>query len=246
MANNIKVTIVEDDFFIGNFIVSSLTSIGYEVADLCNSFDSFVESYQRCVPDLVLLDIKIEGEKTGIDVAAYLRSKSDIPFVFISTLNDKKTIDDAKKTRPSAYLIKPFDEDDLYAAIEIALFNHAAQLQPVENPAEDSIILPGFIFIKQKQSFIKIALRDIIYLESIGNYIKLFTKMETFTIRQSINTLEASFPTYFFRVHRSYLVNLHFAQKIAESSIEMTNKTAIPISRNIYNKLLDSIRVINK
>jgi DNA-binding LytR/AlgR family response regulator len=246
MANNIKVTIVEDDFFIGNFIVSSLTSIGYEVADLCNSFDSFVESYQRCVPDLVLLDIKIEGEKTGIDVAAYLRSKSDIPFVFISTLNDKKTIDDAKKTRPSAYLIKPFDEDDLYAAIEIALFNHAAQLKPVEKPAEDSIILPDFIFIKQKQSFIKIALRDIIYLESVGNYIKLFMEKETFTIRQSINTLETSFPTYFFRVHRSYLVNLHFAQKIAESSIEMTNKTAIPISRNIYNKLLDSIRVINK
>jgi DNA-binding LytR/AlgR family response regulator len=246
MANSIKVTIVEDDFLIGNFIVNSLTNIGYEVVDLCNSYDSFVASYQGCVPDLVLLDIKIEGEKTGIDVAAYLRTKADIPFVFISSLNDKKTIDDAKKTKPSAYLIKPFDEDDLYAAIEIALFNHAAQLQPVEKPAEDSIILPDFIFIKQKQSFIKIALRDIIYLESVGNYIKLFMEKETFTIRQSINTLEASFPNYFFRVHRSYLVNLHFAQKIAESTIEMANKTAIPISRNIYAKLLDSIRVINK
>jgi DNA-binding LytR/AlgR family response regulator len=246
MANSIKVTIVEDDFFIGNFIVSSITNIGYEVVDLCNSYDSFVASYQGCVPDLVLLDIKIEGEKTGIDVAAYLRTKADIPFVFISSLNDKKTIDDAKKTRPSAYLIKPFDEDDLYAAIEIALFNHAAQLKPVEKPAEDSIILPDFIFIKQKQSFIKIALRDIIYLESVGNYIKLFMEKETFTIRQSINTLETSFPNYFFRVHRSYLVNLHFAQKIEESTIEMVNKTAIPISRNIYAKLLDSIQIINK
>lgn len=246
MTNRIKVTIVEDDFFIGNFIVSSLTGIGYEVADLCSSYDSFVASYQNCVPDLVLLDIKIEGKKTGIDVATYLRSKSEIPFVFISSLNDKKTIDDAKKTRPSAYLIKPFDEDDLYAAIEIALFNHAAQLKPEEKPTENSIILPDFIFIKQKQTFIKIALRDIIYLESVGNYIKLFIEKETFTIRQSINVLETSFPTYFFRVHRSYLVNLHFAQRIAESTIEMVNKTAIPISRNIYAKLLESVRVINK
>jgi len=247
MASNIKVTIVEDDFLIGNFIVQSLTDIGYEVTDLCNSYDRFAESLQHMEPDIVLFDIKLEGEKTGIDAAGLLRQKSNIPFVFISSMNDKRVIDEAKKLLPSAYLIKPFDEDDLYAAIEVALINHAQlHSQPVnEKPIEESIILPDHIFIRQKQSYIKIAWKEIMYLESLSNYIKFFTEKETFTIRQSIQSLESNFPSYFFKVHRSFVVNLHFAQQIDPGFILLPNKTRIPISRQVFSKLMENLRVIN-
>jgi DNA-binding LytR/AlgR family response regulator len=247
MASKIKVTIVEDDFLIGNFIVQSLTGIGYEVTDLCNSYESFAESLQRIEPDIVLFDIKLEGEKTGIDAAGMLRQKSNIPFIFISSMHDKRIIDDAKKLLPSAYLIKPFDEDDLYAAIEVALINHAQRRsQPVkEKPTEESIILPDHVFIKQKQSFIKIAWKEIMYLESLSNYLKFFTEKETYTIRQSIQSLEPNFPPYFFKVHRSFVVNLHFAQQIDPGYLLLPNNTSIPISRQVFSKLMENLRVIN-
>jgi DNA-binding LytR/AlgR family response regulator len=162
-------------------------------------------------------------------------------------MNDKRIIDEAKKLLPSAYLIKPFDEDDLYAAIEVALINHAqrhSQPSP-EKQIEDSIILPDHLFIRQKQSFIKIGWKEIMYLESLSNYIKFFTEKDTFMIRHSIQSLEHNFPPYFFKVHRSFVVNLHFAQQIDPGFILLPNKTRIPISRQVFSTLMENLRVIN-
>jgi DNA-binding LytR/AlgR family response regulator len=245
MANNIRITIVEDDFLISDFISRSLTSIGYEVLDICNSYDSFVSSYQTNKPDLILLDIKIAGKKTGIDIAGYLKEQERIPFIFISSLKDKKTIDEAKKMMPSAYLIKPFDQDDLYAAIEVALVNHAQKNSSKERAIEESIVLPDFIFIKQKQAFIKIAWKDILYLESDDNYLKIILPNQLYTIRQSIHSIEQSLPAYFFKVHRSFIVNLHYVKQIEPGNIILTNDINIPVSREIYAKLIENIQIMN-
>lgn len=245
MSGKIKITIVEDDFLISNFIRTSLDSIGYLVLGICNSYDSFIESFSKAMPDILLLDIKIEGTKTGMDIAQYLQRYKSIPFIFISSLHDKKTIDEAKKMSPASYLIKPFDEDDLYAAIEIALVNHAQKAFPHQNNAEESIVLPEFIFIKQKQAFIKMAWRDIFYLEATGNYLKIVLLNNTYSVRQTLQSLEKTLPPYFFKVHRSFIVNLYFIKQIETSSILLTNNTDIPVSREIYSKLMDTIKVIN-
>jgi two-component system, LytTR family, response regulator LytT len=245
MASNISITIVEDDFLISNFISTSLTNIGYNVLDICNSYDSFIESFGKSKPDILLLDIKIEGAKTGIDIARHLQDYDDVPFIFISSLNDRKTIDQAKKLMPAAYLIKPFDEDDLYAAIEIALVNHSQKKMPREKTPEESIILPDVIFIKQKQAFIKMAWKDILYLESTGNYLKIVAVSSTVSIRQTIQSLENVLPSFFFKVHRSFIVNLYFAKQIEPGSILLTNNTDIPVSREIYSTLIERIQVIN-
>ncbi len=245
MISSIKITIVEDDFLISNFIAQSLTQIGYHVLDICNSYESFSNSIQQNLPDFVLFDIKLEGEKTGIDAAGLLKEKINIPFIFLSSLNDKKNIDTAKKLRPSAYLIKPFDEDDLYAAIEIALFNHSGQELPKEPSGEETILLPDFIFVKRKQIFVKIAWKEILYVEAINSYVKIHTQKETFILRQSMQALEKFFPNYFFRVHRSYIVNLLFAQTIEPGSISLPNNLNIPISREVYGKLIEGLRILN-
>jgi two-component system, LytTR family, response regulator LytT len=245
MSDKIKITIVEDDFLIGNFIHSTLTNIGYQVLDICNSYDSFIESFTNTKPDILLLDIKIEGTKTGLDIAEYLQDYKSIPFIFISSLHDKKTIDEAKKMKPASYLIKPFDEDDLYAVVEIALVNHAQKTVPQQNAIEETIVLPDFIFIKQKQAFLKMAWKDIIYLESTGNYLKIVLATGTYTIRQTIQSLEKVLPAYFFKVHRSFIVNLYFIKQIESNSILLTNNIDIPVSREIYPKLIENIRVIN-
>jgi DNA-binding LytR/AlgR family response regulator len=146
---------------------------------------------------------------------------------------------------PSAYLIKPFDQDDLYAAIEVALVNHAQKNSSKERAIEESIVLPDFIFIKQKQAFIKIAWKDILYLESDDNYLKIILPNQLYTIRQSIHSIEQSLPAYFFKVHRSFIVNLHYVKQIEPGNIILTNDINIPVSREIYAKLIENIQIMN-
>jgi DNA-binding LytR/AlgR family response regulator len=244
MANSTNITIVEDDFIITNFIKTALIANGYQVADICNSYDSFIASMRVITPDIVLVDIRIDGDKTGIDVAKYLRDNASIPFVFISSLSDKGTIDAAKQTLPSAYLIKPFEEEDLYAAIEVALMNFAQRQNNNTQPIEGNIVLENAIFIKQKQAFIKVMKADIIYIESKGNYVKIFTLTDDYLIRQPLNEIHQILPIYFYRVHRSFIVNLNCIKQILYEALILTNNITIPLSRSIYADLIESVQVL--
>jgi DNA-binding LytR/AlgR family response regulator len=244
MSFTTNISIVEDDFLIADFIEKSLLSFGYNVLDICNSYDNFISSIDAHLPDIVLVDIKIDGEKTGIDVGEYLRTYSDIPFVYISSLSDKKTIDAAKNTLPSAYLIKPFEEEDLYAAIEVALMNYAQRKNSHIAKSADNIVLDNAIFIKQKQAFIKVNKADILYLEAKDNYVKIYTKSEAFLIRQTLNEIHQVLPVYFFRVHRSFMVNLHCIEQIRYEEVVLPNNITVPVSRSIYPDLIERVQVL--
>lgn len=92
---------------------------------------------------------------------------------------------------------------------------------------------------------IKIACQVIMYVEAINSYVKIVTEKEGFILRQSMHTLETFFPSYFFRIHRSYLGNLLFAQTIEPRSLSLPNNLNIPISRDTYGKLIECLRTIN-
>jgi DNA-binding LytR/AlgR family response regulator len=244
MTGTTNIIIVEDDFLIANFIQQSLITYGYNVIDICSSYDSFIASINATMPDIVLLDIRIDGEKSGIDVAEYLRDNESIPFIYISSLSDRKTIDTAKKTLPSAYLIKPFVEEDLYAAIEVALINFAQRKNKSAQPFEGDIILENAIFIKQKLAFVKVMKADILYIESKGNYVKIFTLNNDYLIRQSLNEMRQILPAYFYMVHRSFTVNLKTITQIRYEEVVLSNNAVIPLSRSTYANLIESVRVL--
>jgi DNA-binding NarL/FixJ family response regulator len=79
------------------------------------------------IPDIVLLDIHIKGDKDGIDIAQRLNDDYRIPFIYLTSYADKDTIDRAKTTMPYGYIIKPFDERDLLSSIEMALYRFEQQ-----------------------------------------------------------------------------------------------------------------------
>lgn len=244
MQHTVNVTIVEDDFLIADFIQKSLVAFGYNIAALCNSYDSFIESVNKVLPDVVLVDIKIDGEKSGIDVAEYLRDNKKLPFIFISSLNDRKTIDAAKKTFPAAYLIKPFDEDDLYATIEVALMNFSQRQNIHLPPSGESIVLQNAIFIKQKQAFVKVNKADIFYVEAKDNYVKIYTKDDSFMIRQTMYEIQQILPNCFYKVHRSFTVNMHYIQQVHNEELVLANNITIPLSRSHYTDLMAHLQIL--
>jgi len=244
MAFTTNITIVEDDFLIADFVQKSLVAFGYNVVDICNSYDNFIRSFEAFTPDIVLVDIKIDGEKSGIDIGEFLHNQKDVPFIYISSLSDKKTIDAAKRTLPSSYLIKPFEEEDLYAAIEVALMNYAQRKHNQILPIDGNIVLENAIFIKQKQAFIKVNKTDILYLEAKDNYVKISTANESYLIRQTLNEIHQVLPIYFYRVHRSFMVNLHAIEQIRYEEVMLSNNISIPLSRSVYADLIEKIQVL--
>lgn len=128
--HQIQILIVEDDLFISQDIGEYLQGMDYQVSAVAyNAAEAFAQlSIQQ--PDLVLLDIDLGKGKDGIDIALKIRDIYQIPFIYLTSYATKSIVERAKYTRPMGYIVKPFDEKDLFAAIEIALFNHATSWQP--------------------------------------------------------------------------------------------------------------------
>jgi DNA-binding NarL/FixJ family response regulator len=127
--SNIKVLIVEDEPMIAADIYMILDGIDYEVAGVAHDSDTAIKFLQERHPDIVLLDISIEGEKDGIELAHIINSKYHIPFIYLTSYSDKETLDRAKTTLPYGYIVKPFKEKDLFSSIEVAIYRHANNSQ---------------------------------------------------------------------------------------------------------------------
>jgi DNA-binding NarL/FixJ family response regulator len=124
--SGIKVLIVEDEPLIAKNIGMYLNNNDFEVSAIAYDSDEAMFQLKRQPPDFAILDINLESEKDGIDIAEYINQNNFIPFVYLTSYSDKETLDRAKKTNPAGFIVKPFNEKTLYATIEIALSNHAA------------------------------------------------------------------------------------------------------------------------
>lgn len=121
-----KILVVEDDVNVAAVMEARLESFGYTVCEIARTGTKAIESSDRHHPDLVLMDILLEGDMNGIEAAEQISTTSDVPIIFITCLNDPSILDRAIKTNPSGYLVKPYDNAELRSSIEIALFKHRA------------------------------------------------------------------------------------------------------------------------
>jgi DNA-binding NtrC family response regulator len=123
-----KILIVEDEFIVANALRLLLEKAGYIVCDIASSFEEAMEIIGHQHPGMVLLDIQLEGKLTGIDLANRLRTM-DIAFIYLSANSNKEVFELAKATNPYGFLVKPFREKDVLAALDIALYLHENSLE---------------------------------------------------------------------------------------------------------------------
>ncbi len=117
-----RILIAEDENIIAKDIEKTLTKLGYQVVGSVRSGEELLEQYLSFKPDLILMDINLEGELSGIDVSKEINKSREIPIIYLTALADDNTLREAKYTEPSGYLIKPFDEDMLRTSIEMGLY----------------------------------------------------------------------------------------------------------------------------
>lgn len=127
-----QILIVEDEAPIGLDICKSLKRLGYRVLPPVASGKRALEKVEQYAPDLVLMDINLEGELDGIKTACCIRDRFNIPIIYLTAHTDPKTIYRAKDTNPFGYIIKPYADRDLLAAIEMALARATAERKTQE------------------------------------------------------------------------------------------------------------------
>ncbi len=121
------ILIVEDEWVIALDIKQHLNKLGYSVSGTANSAEKALELVAKAKPDLVLMDIYLQGNKSGIEAADQIRQQFQLPVVFLTAHADEATLTEAIATHPYGYIVKPFEEQDLIIAIQVALANHRAE-----------------------------------------------------------------------------------------------------------------------
>jgi PAS domain S-box-containing protein len=126
----LKIMIVEDEIIVAKDIQRILKKLGYEAFDPFANGKKALDSVEKLSPDIILLDINLKSsEIDGIQVAEQIHQHYHIPFIFLTAFSDKTTLERAKLTEPYGYIIKPFEEDDIRTAIEIAFYKYTKDLE---------------------------------------------------------------------------------------------------------------------
>lgn len=133
MNKKIKILIVEDESIVGIDLKHTLVRLNYQVIDVVRSGENAIEKAIEERPDIILMDIMLGGKINGIEAVHRIKQKIDVPVIYLTAYADEKTIQSAKLTDPSGYIMKPFDERSLHSSIEIALYKHKTNMKLKKN-----------------------------------------------------------------------------------------------------------------
>ncbi|THH41724.1 LytR/AlgR family response regulator transcription factor [Neolewinella litorea] len=225
-----KILILEDEVIIADTIARHLVRNGHEVVGTAISFDDAVELYHDTQPDLALLDIRVDGEKSGVDFAHFLRGQSHpIPFIFLTSQTDAGHIAQVRETFPMGYLSKPIQAGSLLATIEVAMHNHRAGS---EKPA-------GTVVLRDGRQTYRISVETITYLQASHVYVKINQVGQApLMLRTTLSDLiDELGEDQFIQTHRSYAVNLAHVTRFDKENIYVGD-TALPVSRSRRGQVL--------
>ncbi len=238
-----KVGIVEDEFLIGMGIAGALKELGYDVPKVAGNYTQALEMTEREKPDILIIDIMLGGHKDGIDLAWKIKKEFRIPFIFLTANSDIATVERAKKVESQAYLVKPFQKNELYTTIEICLHNYAQSQKQQQKPEGGNYLVNDSLFIKQGNYFHKIAIDDILYLKTDNIYLNVYTREGKFLVRSSLQDyIDLIGAKHIVKVHRSYGINTRHIQKI-NTEFLVVNNAEIPIARAFREAFLASLKL---
>lgn len=241
MPEKLKILIVEDEAIVAEDMRIMLSGYQYEISGMAFHYEEAVALLDELKPDLVLIDIHLgDEEKDGIQLAQYVRNTFGTPFLFVTSNADEFTIQKAKQCHPHGYVVKPFEKRELYAAIEIAMAN----ISETPNDEPQEVLLKDALFIKHQGQFQKVLIKDIIWLKADGNYTDLHTDKNRFVVRGKVKEILSELNKNFIRIHKSYVVNLHFIESFNQDFVFLEQEK-LPIGKTFRDSLLNKLKKLS-
>lgn len=224
----LNIYIVEDEPLIAATIETALEKQGFQVVGDAETYEESISEIKQLKPDLVLLDIQLEGEKDGVDLALQLDQRN-IPYLFLTSQTDPNTISRVKQTQPLGFIVKPFTESGLRSQIELAWHNFA-------------LTRDDFLIFKSEGQTYKVNQKDIRYLKAFDNYCYVVTPSHQYLVPKTLkHTSENLNPTHFAKPHRSYIVNLRNVSSVGVDHIILDGET-IPLTAGNKEVLKQKLR----
>jgi len=248
LEHPIRILIVEDNVIIADDMQSMLEEIGYEIVDNVIVYEQAVDVLKNNHVDLVLIDIILASDKTGIDLGKHIREAYNIPFIFVTSNSDRATVENAKTVKPDGYLVKPFEQQDLYTSIEIALSNFNYNKKDANRDLDDvgesftsNSVLKDSIFVKKQHLYYRIQFSDIQFIKADNVYLEVNTADKKFLVRSPLKDYLEKLPgNKFYRAHKSYIVNVDHIDAINSKDV-VINNNLIPISKDFKEFILSSM-----
>ncbi|WP_420316692.1 LytR/AlgR family response regulator transcription factor [Ekhidna sp.] len=232
--SKVAVLIVEDEPLIADDIALIIERAGYDIFGIEDNAEDALSTLNGGKPDIALLDINIEGEKDGIQLAHLINTKHQIPFVYLTSYYDKNTLARAKATNPGGYIVKPFDEGDLIANIELTLSKKKSNH---EVPADK-------VFVRNQGQLQAVDPLEILYAESEDNYTNIYLEDRKLVVSHTLKSVEEQLtPFGFVRIHKSYLVNFQKITSIHEGYV-FIDEMKIPVGRAYREDFLKRLAIL--
>jgi DNA-binding LytR/AlgR family response regulator len=246
-----RILIVEDDINIAENIQEILELLGFVNIDVANSANQCIKTIKKNRPDLVFMDIKLKGDKDGIELGEIIHQMFDVPLVFVTSYSDPTIIERAKRINPAGFIVKPFNTNDIHAIVEIVLYNKRTKPTPEVAVAkavnESPYLVNDAVFIKADNAFERVQYEDIYYVEANGNMVTIFTKNRDYHIRKSMKEIEEILPSNdFLRVQKSYIVHLGQIESFNTKEITLKKGSVVQVGRQYYNSFLAKLNTITE
>lgn len=214
MKGTSKILIVEDEVLIAEFVKEMLEDEGFKLIKMANDREEALMLFRSFVPEIILMDINIDGRDSGIELAMAKNPEAQV--IFLTAQSDAATIQKALATKPQGYLTKPIRKPDLMAAITLV-----GQQQQT-----------SFISIKNGYDIIKLPVNDVLYIKSDNVYLDIYTRKKKYSVRQTLEKFLLELDSSrFCRTHRSYIVNRSAITRTTRKAVYI-NEIEIPLSRN--------------
>ena len=226
-----RILIGEDDVLIAVHIKQVLIKFGYTEIEIAHKKETIINKIDSFKPELCILDIRMEGEYDGIEIGEYILENYDIYIIYLTAHSDKDVVSKALKTKPSAYILKPYTATDIFTSIQIAIEKN--NIKPKKS----------FITIRNGMSTIKLQIEDIAYLKAENPYVEIHTLDDRIIERISLDNLleKINNSSNFIRIHRSYVVNVKNVSEFFLDKLIVKN-TSIPVSRRNQYKIKDFLK----
>lgn len=231
----IKVLILEDDPITSLDLKEILFQNGFLVTGIAKSFDVAMELYHETYPDALLVDIKLRGEKDGIDFVKEIKKLENFnsAVVYLTANSDVQTKFRAFDSDPEVFLTKPFNETNVVVSLELAL-NKTSKLSKIKKEANP-------LFLKKNNRFFKILPSKILYIQAEGSYSKIVTQNDEYLVSGNLNVYALKLEDQFIRTHRSFLVNLTLVTSLDAMNVYLQGRQ-LPIGRKYKENVLSILK----
>ena len=248
-TQELKILVLDDDELFNKLLILLLDSIGYQKVECTQTISEAMERLETFEPDIMILDINLSKNESGIDFAKEVNRDRNIPIIFITSNYAQDIYHEAKAAGPCQFLDKQLSELKLRQAIELTILQSERKATKPNSDYQkivDKLNLKSGWFIRKGKYLKKVDIQDIQWIESEGKYCMVYTHDNSYAASMPLKEVaDRLVPYNFIRIHRSFIINREKIQVLdLENNFVRVGENEIPIGRNYRKELITQLENI--